>query len=236
MAEMKALQQPPFNAKQMCDLAMLNLAECYAEIKPGSTVKNFLKEVMDVVKQRDNPAVVDPVEIVMQFFSPEETAKGLDWVATQPSGAMLISAAYCARAILGLGRESNELTWSNTANAMFWCGVANSRKRIDSLIVKVEVGARAEGEAQAISKKAKKGAAARNQSYEPFRAFSRQYIIQQDKKWSSRTQAANAIVAAIKRREEYAALADVETRPPTPKTVRDYLTEMPDLDSYFPPK
>ena len=193
-------------------MVMLNLAACYAELKPGSSTKDFINEVMELVKAKDNSSVVDPVEIVTQFFSPEETAKGRDWVATQPSGPMLISATFCARARASLNRGFEELTWSNTADAMFWCGVASSRTRIDEIIFKTEREARAEGEAKAMAVNAKSGAVARSHAWQPIREFAFQYARRPGVSWESRSHAADVIAkATLNFCREQEALADAKS-------------------------
>jgi hypothetical protein len=211
MKETKKPQAPIRSSKQMCDLAMLNLAACHAELRPGSTTKDFLREVMDMVAKYDSPSVVEPMEIVMQFLGPELREKGVDWVAGQPFAPILVSAAYCARARANLRSGFDELAWSNTADAMFWCGVANSGKRIGSLIFEVETEARAEGEAQAVSENGKSGAAARNDAWQPIREFALQYARRPGMKWDSRSHAAEVVAkATLTFCDEQAALADAK--------------------------
>ncbi|MCS0612588.1 hypothetical protein NX783_07510 [Massilia kyonggiensis] len=152
MTGTKKPQAPVRDVKQMCDLAMLNLAACHAALRPGSTTKDFLREVMDMVAKYDSPSVVDPIGIIMQFLAPELRAKGVDWVAGQPFGPILVSAAYCVRARANLKSGFNELAWSNAADAMFWCGVANTSKGVGALTFKVQIEGYAEGEAQAVSR------------------------------------------------------------------------------------
>lgn len=208
---MKTLPSVSRDAKQICDRVMLSLATCYKEFKPGSTTKDFIREVMDMVMQKDNPSVIDPVEILAQFLSPEETAKGIDWVATQPVGPMLISAAFCARARVSLNRGLQELTWINTADAMFWCGAANSRNGINAHMFKTMTQARAEGEARAMSESAKSGAIARSDAWQPIREFVFQYARRPEIKWDSRSHAADVIAkATLKFREEQDAFADTK--------------------------
>lgn len=196
MTETKKVQAPERGVKQMCDLAMLNLAACHAALKPGSTTTDFLREVMDMVARYDSPSVVDPIEIIMQFLAPELRAKGVAWVAEQPFGPILVSAAYCVRARASLKDGFNELAWSNTADAMFWCGVANSSKGVGALISKVHTEARAEGEAQAVSENAKSGAAARSDAWQPIREFALRYVRRPGMKWDSRSHAAEVVAKA----------------------------------------
>ncbi|MTW14187.1 hypothetical protein GM658_26580 [Pseudoduganella eburnea] len=150
--------RPVRDVKQMCDLAILNLAACHAELKPGATVHDFLREVMEMVAKYDCPSVVNPIEIVMQFLTPDLQEKGVDWVTAQPFGPILISAAHCNRALASLKSGLRDLAWANTADAMYWSGVANTGKGVDALIYKSMAVVRAEGEAQAMSENAKSGA------------------------------------------------------------------------------
>ncbi|WP_198118792.1 hypothetical protein [Massilia rhizosphaerae] len=211
MTETKKPQAPERGVKQMCDLAILNLATCHAELRPGSTTKDFLREVMDMVAKHDSPSVVDPIGIIMQFLGAELRAKGVDWVAAQPFGPILVSAAYCVRARANIKSGFNELAWSNMADAMFWCGVANTSKGVGALISEVQTEARAEGEAQAASENAKSGAAARSDAWQPIREFALRYARRPGMKWDSRSHAAEVIAkATMEFCNEQKALADAK--------------------------
>lgn len=224
----------PLDSMLLCDLALHMLAACHVKLKPESSAEDFYQKIVRLVKNDDNPSIVNPVEIVMQFLSDDLRAKGVDWVAKFPAGPMLISVAYCVRAKASFEKRLTELAWSNTAQAMFWCSVANSFKRIDEIILVVEADAHAKGQAQAVSKIGKSGAVARSENMEPLREFVRNFARQSDMNWSSRNHAATAITRELgKFCEERCARTGVKVVCPTLRTVDKWLKEMPDAVSLF---
>lgn len=227
----------PLHSMQLCDLALHMLAACHVELRPGSTAEEFHLKTMALVKRYDDPSIVDPVEIVMQFVSDELRAKGAEWIATYPPGPMLISAAYCVRAQISFRGGFSELAWSNTAQAMFWCSVASASKRIDAIILEATKGARADGEAQANSNKGRLGAEKRSQAYEPLREIAREHVRRPDVKWSSRSHAVRAVMRELQRFcEDKVVVGEVHLAPPISATVDKWLREMPDAASLFPSK
>lgn len=249
------------DVEQMCEYVLLSLAVCTAELRPGSKLKDFSRDVVYNVTEYDNSAVVDPLEIVMQFIPPELRAKGVDWVAQQAFAPIFISATYCVRAQTNSVEGCKDLAWANTADAMFWCGVASAGRGISKIAAK----SRAEGEAKVLSETAKSGGTARSDGWQPLREFAFARARRSEMKWASRSHAAEVIAkATFEFREEKMALAasmeteikiakqsareagmpyqgDVKvTRLPKIKlksfvrTVDTWLKEMPDAASLFP--
>lgn len=261
MAEMERSTMRLRGVKGTCDLAILNLAVCHSRLLPGSTTEDFLNRVMNVVAARDQYNVVDPIEIIMQFLPESERAKGPDWVASQPVGPILVSAAYCVRALSDLKSGYKDLAWANTADAMFWCGVANSSKGMDEVIAIMKIAARKEGAAEVMTEKGKTGAQARSEAYRPLRDFVFDYARRPGAKWVSRSHAAGVITPkALEFYREHNALVQARTKAKEearadgrsiehsedvallPKiredgfqrTVDGWLKEMPDATQLFP--
>lgn len=237
MTEIKKARITVLDVMPQCQLALRMLADCYIKLKPGSTNRDFFLEIVDWVEKYDSPSVDNPDEIVKQFLRPELDEKVLCWLAQQVVGPILISVAYCVRARRNYQLGFHEVAWSDTANAMYWCGVARTANGIDALMLKTRTEARAEGAAQAISNKGKSGAAKRSKGFEPLRERARQCALLPNKKWSSRTQAANVITKELlKYCEEQAVLAEVKMRPPACRTVYEWLGEIPEATFLFPSK
>lgn len=237
MKEIKKPRITVLGVVPQCQVALSMLADCYIVLKPGSTTDDFCLEIVDWVKKYDNQSVVDPNEIIRQFLRPELDEDALSWLAQQVVGPILVSVAYCDRAIRNYELGFHDVAWSDTANAMYWCGMAITANGIDLLLLKTKAEALAEGAAHAISNKGKTGAAKRDEGFEPLRKHARQYALLPNKIWSSRTQAAMVIAEELRKYcEEQAALAEVKMRPPTQRTVYEWLKEIPDATFLFSSK
>lgn len=220
-----------------CQIALSMLADCYIVLKPGSTTDDFLLEIVAWVKKYDNQSVVDPNEIIRQFLRPELDEDALSWLGQQLVGPILVSVAYCKRAMLNYQLGVHEVAWADTATAMFWCGMAVTANGIDLLMLKTKTEAYVDGAAQAISNKGKAGAAKRDEGFEPLRKHARQQALLPNKSWSSRTHAAQVIAIELQKFcEEQPALAEVKMRPPAWRTVYEWLREIPDATFPFSSK
>ncbi|WP_209806030.1 hypothetical protein [Cupriavidus sp. AcVe19-6a] len=211
-------------------LTLGNLSNCYAGLKPGRQVIDFIPDVLNVVGGKDDPSVETPVEIIMQFVSEADKAKGPDWIARSPNGSLIISCAYCLRALGSMKSGDLNLAWSYMADARYWCGVAISGKGINEAREQTIM----EASAKALATKAKSGAEARSKTYEPVRE--RVYQLARERKpgsgWRSRTHAVNAI-----RKEAHA--FSVESGPELKqeslsRTLDGWLAKMPDAAALFP--
>lgn len=220
-----------------CQIALRMLADCYMVLKPRSTTDDFFLEIVDWVRKYDDPSVVDPNEIIRQFLRPELDEDALSWLTQQVVRPILVSVAYCERAKRNYQSRYHEVAWADTANAMFWCGMAVTANGIDLLMLKTKAEASADGAAHAISNKGKAGAAKRNQGFEPLRERTRHYALLPNKNWSSRTQAAHVIAKQLlKYCEEQVALTGVKMSPPAWRTVYEWLREIPDATFLFSSK
>lgn len=202
---------PKSNALQKCDSVVRILAGLYHELKPDATKDIFMREVMLMVRSLDSASITDPIEIIMQFLSPELRLKGRDWVATQSFGPIMVSAAYCSRALTNHSGGFEDQSWSNATDAMFWCGVALARTRSDEAIYLAAMDGEAQGVTKAMAETARSGAQARSDAWQPIREFALQYARRPNARWSSRAHAAKAVAeAALTFCKEQDALANVE--------------------------
>lgn len=218
--------------ERFVSLTLGNLSNCYAALQPGRQLADFIPGILNVVGTKDDPSIETPVEIVMQFVSEADRAKGPDWIARSPNGSLIVSCAYCLRAMRAMKSGNLNLAWSYMADARYWCGVAISCKGIDEARERTIV----ETSAEALATKARSGAEARNKAYEPVRE--RVYELARERRpasgWRSRSHAVRVISD-----EAYA--FSVKNGPELKKdgigkTLDGWLAKMPDASTLFPPK
>jgi hypothetical protein len=228
---------------RFADITLSNLGNCYSTLKPGAKTEDFIREILNVVGTMDDPAVESPIEIMMQFVSASDKARGPNWVASSPYGSLIVSCVYCLRAMRASTAGNQGLAWSYMADARYWCGVSVSSKGIAG----AQELTREQAADKALMRQAQAGAEARNETFN----LLRQYIYEQARKpgscWQSRSHAAEVIskMALTCIREEKA-LAEAEGRSsklPMPRseqgfrrTVDSWLKDMPDALSLFPAK
>lgn len=220
-----------------CAFIIRLLAECYAPIRPECAAEDCIWEIVDLIAKYDDPYVLNPHEIVKQFLRPELDENVLARLAQRSVGPILVSIAYCERAKRNYRLDFTTVAWSDTASAMYWCGVARTVNGVETFMDQAWMEGHTEGAAHAISKKGKSGAAGRDRKYKPLRELAHQYALLPDKKWPSQTRAAQLIALELQKYCEGQATASGEKmRAPTPRTVFLWLNEIPNAVSLFPKK
>lgn len=179
---------------QFANITLANLASCYTNLKLGTQAEDFIREILNVVGTMDDPAVENPIEIIMQFVSSSDKAKGPDWIASSPYGAIIVSCTYCLRAIGAFKAGRQNLAWSYMADARYWCGVSISSKGLAKAYEHTVLTTSDKAAAEAIQSKAMAGAKGRDKLYEPVREFVYQRVRSRERKWNSMNQAAQLIV------------------------------------------
>jgi hypothetical protein len=228
---------------RFADITLSNLGNCYSTLKPGAQAEDFIREILNIVGIMDDPAVETPIEIIMQFVSASDKAKGPEWIASSPYGSLIVSCAYCLRAMRASKAGNQELAWSYMADARYWCGVSISSKGIAG----AQELTRRQATDEALVKQGQSGADARNETYNLLRQYVYEQARKPGKSWQSRSYAAEVISkAALTYIREEKASAEAEGRPsklPLPRseqgfkrTVDSWLRDMPDALSLFPAK
>ncbi|NUA25992.1 hypothetical protein [Cupriavidus basilensis] len=215
------------NLEKFAHLTLQNLANCYAHLKPGADDNAFINEILNIVGTLDDPAIEEPVAIVMSVVSEEDRTKGPGWVTKSPYGSVVVSCAYCLRALRAMHARNMELAWSYMADARYWCGVAISSKGINE--------ARESTITLTLIKKAKAGAAGRDKTFESIRQHA--YKLAKDmrppeKGWQSRAHAVKTIQGAVVQftKDEGLKLSKANAE----KTIDGWLARMPDAADLFP--
>ncbi len=219
--------------RKFVDLTLGNLANCYSHAKPGAQVHDFI-HFLNVIAANDHPGVEVPIEIVSLFASEADKAKGPDWLAKSPYGSIIVSCAYCVRALGAIRGQDVGLGWSYMADARYWCGVAISSKGIDEGRDRTIV--------ETLSQQAATGAAARDKAYEPIRQEA--YRLAREMRpprlgWQSRAHAVRTIrqpvldfSTANKVKNESAVTLSENN---AAKKLDEWLSKMPDAAELFPP-
>ncbi|MGF6766025.1 hypothetical protein P3T24_006366 [Paraburkholderia sp. GAS33] len=216
------------------NLTLMNLSNCYSHAKPGAGVEDFVYEILNVIAIKDHPGIEEPIEIVMQFASEQDKAKGPDWIAKSPYGPLIVSCAYCVRALSAIRGQDVGLGWSYMADARYWCGVAISSKGIDE--------ARERTIIQTHREKGAAGGAGKGKAYEPIRQHA--YKLVRDmrppiKGWQSKAHAVNTIrqpvldFSAANKLKDRKAVTLSESN--AQKKLEEWLSKMPDAGDLFPP-
>lgn len=210
-------------------LTLGNLSNCYVALQEGRQLADFIPGILNVVGAKDDPSIETPVEIIMQFVSEADRVKGADWIASSPNGPVIVSCAYCLRALRAMKSGDTNLAWSFMADARYWCGVAVSGKGINEaremagVEIKSEIGLR--------------GAVGRNRAFEPIRQFAYSKVVDMrppQNGWLSRAQAVKAIKNDTLHFAEQKGIPMSKAQAET--TIDKWLKEMPDADVFFPNK
>lgn len=213
-------------------LTLGNLSNCYAALKPGRQMADFIPDILNVVGIKDDPSIETPVAIIMQFVSPTDKVKGEAWIARSPNSPLIVSCAYCLRALRAMKSGDLSLAWSYMADARYWSGVSVSGKGIDEAIELAST----EISAEALAAQARSGAQARNEAYGPVREHVYELARQRRPAsgWRSRAHAVRVI-----RREahQFSLLKGPALKEDgLSKTLDAWLKQMPDASTLFPPK
>lgn len=215
--------------EQFISLTLGNLSNCYAALQPGRQAADFTSGILNVVGLKDNASIETPLGIIMQFVSEADKAKGEEWIAQSPNGPLIVSCAYCLRAMRTMKSGDLNLAWSYMADARYWCGVAISGKGIDE--------AREHTIAEVKREKGQLGAAGRDRAYEPVRQYA--YAMTREnrpplKGWQSRAHAVSEIKDATLQFAEQNRVQMSANQ--ADKTIDKWLKEMPDAEMLFPEK
>lgn len=210
-------------------LTLGNLSNSYAALQPGRQSADFIPGILNVVGIKDDPSIESPVEIIMQFVSEADRVKGADWIASSPNGPVIVSCAYCLRALRAMKSNDLNLAWSYMADARYWCGVAVSGKGIDE--------AREKAGVEIKSEIGRTGATGRDRKFEPVRQFA--YAMVREKRppqkgWPSRAEAVKGVKDSTLHFAKEKGVSMSEDQADT--TIDKWLKEMPDADVFFPKK
>lgn len=123
-----------FDIRRSVEVVFANLAYCYKNLKPKSELRDFIPDILNIVALRDDPIIDGTLEILTQFFSPEDQQKAQEVIARTPIGPVILSCTYNLRALKAINADSRELAWSYLSEAKYWCGVAVSNKDINEIL------------------------------------------------------------------------------------------------------
>lgn len=181
--------------QRFSDITLANLMNCFASLRPGAQEADFIQGILTVVGTRDDPSIETPLEIIKQFITETDRAKGDDWIASAPIGSVLMSCTYCLRAMRAMKAGDSNLAWSYMADARYWCGVSISCKGIDEAREQTIITTSEKASAEAITSRAKSGGEGRSKVYEPIREYV--YQLARERRpmsgWRSRSHAVKVI-------------------------------------------
>lgn len=232
---MNAPDRPPrdeLGLERFFSLTLGNISNCYVALNPGRQLVDFIPDILTVVGARDDPSAETPLEIIMQFASPADKAKGEDAIASSPNGALIVSCTYCLRAMRAMKSGELDLAWSYMADARYWSGVAICGKGIAD----ARELASAEISTEVLAAKARSGAQARNAAYGPVRE--RAYQLARERRPASGWRSRSHAVKVISNEAHQFSLVNGPAlkEESLSKTLDGWLKDMPDASTLFPRK
>jgi hypothetical protein len=221
--DQNSTKRHPYTLDELLEITVGNLYAAYKSVKRSEVPwQRFVEQVLGPVAKCDLGETDRPLDILQQYLSDEDRAKGPEFVSRSSIGPIALSATYFFRADRARKEGHTDHAWSYLADARYWCGVALSQKGVDAAFQLVQ------GD---LSRSGGKGRAA---SFEPIKLYAFGLVKSEKPSggWQSRSQAVKKIkdkVLAYAKTQGKSMSGDQAM-----KTIDGWLGSMPEKDQHFP--
>ena len=105
MRDLTSQKMHPYSLNEMMTLTVQHLYSAYVLAVKDVPGETFIEKVLEPLPRLDSRETDQPLEILLQYATDEEKAKGNDAIARSPAGPILLSATYYFRAMLSVSTE-----------------------------------------------------------------------------------------------------------------------------------
>ncbi|MFM0190113.1 hypothetical protein PQR25_30390 [Paraburkholderia nemoris] len=224
MRDLTSQKLHPYSLNEMMTLTVQHLYSAYVLAVKDVPGETFIEKVLKPLPRLDSRETDQPLEILLQYATDEEKAKGNDAIARSPAGPILLSATYYFRAMHARDNHQPDVAWSYLADARYWCGVSIAQKGLANAYQSVR---------RDLSKAGGKGKADR---YEPTKRYAYELVESEMPQggWQSRSQAVRKIKDKVLAHAK--SLGNAMSEQQAPKTIDKWLSAMPDAMQLFAKK
>lgn len=225
MRDLAAQKLHPYSLRDLMVLTVQNLYVAYTVAVKDIPGDVFIENVLKPLERLDSNETDQPLEILLQYATDEEKAKGTDAIARSPVSPILLSATYYFRAMHARGNSESDAAWSYLADARYWCGVAMAGKGLESALQQAAGGLKRDMAAA--------GAKGRSGKYQPLRdlAFDFARNNAPASGWRSRNHAVQSVKSKVL--AEAKSLGIELSAENIDKTIHGWLSSMPDATQLF---
>lgn len=225
MRNLAAQRLHPCSLDEMMTLTVQHLYAAYVVAVKDIPGKVFIEKVVKPLARLDRGETDKPLEILLQYATDAEKAKGNDAIARSPVSPILLSATYYFRAMRARDNDQSDVAWSYLAEARYWCGVAMAGKGLESALQQAAGGLKRDMAAA--------GAKGRSGKYQPLRdlAFDFARNNAPASGWRSRNHAVQSVKPKV--RDQAKTLGIALSAENIDKTIHGWLSSMPDATQLF---
>lgn len=215
----------PYSLNDLMVLTLRHLYDAYVvAVKPISD-DEFIEDILKPLPRLDRRETDQPLEILLQYATDQEKAKGYDAIARSPISPILLSATYYFRAMRARDTSHPDAAWSYLAEARYWCGIAMAEKGLSSALQQAADGVKRDMAAS--------GAKKRSERFQPLRDLACDLARNSapPSGWSSRNHAVQVVKPKVL---ELAESAGIKVSPKQiERTIDDWLAALPDAAQLF---
>lgn len=134
---MHGLSQHPKSFDVWYEQTFKRFGEAYAALQEAQgTSLRFVEDLVVTIYYKDDPAIDEPLQILMNLGTEEQRKLGPELFSRQRTAAVLVGMTFMVRAGNAKASGNMDLAWSYLVDARLWCGVALANQGIDQAYYK----------------------------------------------------------------------------------------------------